>query len=113
MHNQENPVTFEQAKQELGVSEFVLTALRSQLGIRGRRPFLLSPIRDFLKDNPGWTTAEVYKRKDKPATIQLTHDGKRWVAAVKNKPELMAIGKSIQDALASVGKMLDNSQSAA
>ena len=51
-HNTENLVTCAQAMQELGVSAYFLKAVRGTLGIRARR-FMLSPVRDFLRDNFG------------------------------------------------------------
>jgi hypothetical protein len=106
-HNQENPVTFKQAVKELGVSSFVLTALRTQLGIKGRRPFMLSPIRDFILANPGWTTKDVYGHGEKSARIQVKHDGKRWVVCVQNKPDVMAMDKQLSSALATLGGMIE------
>lgn len=107
-HNTENPVTFEQAKKELNVSAYYLTALRSRLGIRGRI-FMLSPIRDFLSSPEGreFSTFSYRKKADRPRRLEFKSVGNKWLVTMPGNPDVMAEDKSLQKALAQAGAQLE------
>lgn len=102
-HNTENPVSFEEAMKELKVSSFVLSALRSQLGIRGRRPFMLSPIRDFLRDNPNWTTRDVYRLGKRKASVGIEQRDGVWFVSING---VTMDGRNLEKTLASVAPIV-------
>lgn len=108
MHNQENPVTFEQAKRELNCSDYTLSALRNRLGIRGRI-FMLSPIREFLLTDEGKTFSAFGHYREHSKKRRLTYeevDGK-WVVTAPNLPAVMAQDRSLAKAIAQAGKQLE------
>jgi len=109
-HNTENPVTFDEAMKQLGVSRFYLTALRSRLGIKSR-VFMLSPIRDFIRDNPDFTTFGHYRKGDRGQMLKIMKDGNRWVVTMPKHPEVMAEDKSLAKALSVVGRQVEELQS--
>lgn len=100
-HNQENPVTFAQAKELLNCSSYYLTALKKRLGIRARL-FMLSPIRDYLLEHPDFTTSDVYKRSDRSRLLRISKEGNRWVVTMAHNPDVMAEDKSLCKALTTV-----------
>lgn len=106
-HNTENPVNFETAMKELGCTPYYLTALKKRLGIKSRM-FMLSIVRDFLRDNPGWTTTDVYPNHKKPGRgfyLRVKPEGKRWVVTMTSCPSVMAEDKSMEKAIALAGSM--------
>lgn len=114
-HNVENPVTFEQARKEFNCSEYYMTALKKACGIK-TRVFMLSAIRNFLRDNPQWKTTDVYPNHRKPGRamyLKIQPDGKRWVVSMASCPDVMAEDKSISKALAVAAEQLEKFQRAA
>jgi transcriptional regulator with XRE-family HTH domain len=58
----ENPVNAQEAGRALGYSASSISALKRSMGIKSRK-FFLSDARKFLRNNPQWTTSQVYHRK--------------------------------------------------
>jgi hypothetical protein len=90
----------------LGVSSYYLTAIRSRLGIKSRI-FMLSPVRDFIRDNPDFTTFEHYKRGPKSKTLKIAKAGRRWVITMPHHPEVIAEDSNLSKALAAVGAQVE------
>lgn len=115
MHNVENPVTFDEAKKQLGCSDYKLTALKKQLGIKGRL-IMLSTVRDFLTKNPGWTTTAVYpnhKKQNRGYSLRIMQEGKRWVVSMTSVPSVMAEDSNLFKALEIAAKQVEGLHKAA
>jgi transcriptional regulator with XRE-family HTH domain len=59
---EENPVSSAEAAKILNVSPSYISALKNSLGIKSHRVFV-SAFKTFLRNNPQWTTTQVYHRK--------------------------------------------------
>lgn len=118
MHNVERPVSFDEARRELGsigrngklkpMSAYYLTALRSRLGIRGR-VFMLSPIRDFLKSPEGmaFSTFAHYKKEARIRRIEFKETPKGFVVTMPGNPDVMCEDKSLARALETAGRQFE------
>lgn len=58
----ENPVNATEAARILGYSTSSISALKRSMGITSRK-FFLSDARKFLRNNPHWSTTQIYHRK--------------------------------------------------
>jgi hypothetical protein len=114
-HNTENPVGFEEAMRELKCSAFYLTALKKQCGVKGRL-FMLSTLRDYLKQNPAWKSTDVYPNHVKPGRgffLKVQPQGRRWLVSMTGCPDVMAEDGNLDKALSTAAAQFQRLHKAA
>lgn len=63
----ENPVPCTQAMEQLGIGRTRMSAIKSKMGIANARYVFMSDLRHFMRENPVFSTTEVYPKKANPS----------------------------------------------
>jgi len=63
--DQEVPVKLADCRKAFGRGRTWMSAIKHALGVKGNF-ILISEVKRFIRDHPGWTEANVYQRKRKP-----------------------------------------------
>ncbi len=58
----ENPIRSEVARQQLGIGSSLFSAIKSRMGLKGRKLVILSHIQQWRLKNPTFSEQEVYHR---------------------------------------------------